>query len=492
MNIIIDTNILIPLEDTGREMDSELAEMKRLCAELNYKLHTHPEQYKDIEHDKNVDRRNIILSRIGQYIQIHDAPIVNDSDVQKYNWSAKNENDEVDNSLLIAIVRGACHILVTNDNGIHRKARQANISEQVHRQDQFLNYLKNKMPSRQGATPAGIETTKIHGIDVSEPFFNSLRAGYDGFDQWFKKSAQDGREAWCVFSDDAILDAICVFKEETGPAITDDNKVLNGRVLKLCTFKVGKDSRGNKIGERMLYTAFKHAKENNYEYVYLHVFGEEHKSLVSLCEEYGFEASGDYKGQQAYVKSMIQNASNEALDNLQYAIRYYPNFRSSKEVRKFIVPIQPPYHEILFPDVSNISKGLFRDSPTLYLPASNTIKKAYICHASTTRIHPGDILLFYRSEDRQSVECLGVVEYLFRSKEESKVMSKVFKRTVYTQDELSKMLKKGDVLVILFRLVKYFQPIQYDVMKKNGIDGPYQSVRSVPHDAFIKCFGAIL
>ena len=50
MNILIDTNILIPLEDTGREIDSELAEMKRFCAELNYKLHTHPEQYKDIEH----------------------------------------------------------------------------------------------------------------------------------------------------------------------------------------------------------------------------------------------------------------------------------------------------------------------------------------------------------------------------------------------------------------------------------------------------------
>ena len=51
------------------------------------------------------------------------------------------------------------------------------------------------------------------------------------------------------------------------------NPPINGKALKLCTFKIGEELRGRKFGERMLYTAFKYAFENNYDWIYLHTRG---------------------------------------------------------------------------------------------------------------------------------------------------------------------------------------------------------------------------
>ena len=44
MNILLDTNIIIPLEDTSRILDSSFAEMRRLAAEQQHCLYVHPMQ----------------------------------------------------------------------------------------------------------------------------------------------------------------------------------------------------------------------------------------------------------------------------------------------------------------------------------------------------------------------------------------------------------------------------------------------------------------
>ena len=60
MNILLDTNILIPLEDTSRVLDASFAELRKLSVEQQHCLYIHPIQLQDINRDKNVERRNIV------------------------------------------------------------------------------------------------------------------------------------------------------------------------------------------------------------------------------------------------------------------------------------------------------------------------------------------------------------------------------------------------------------------------------------------------
>lgn len=112
MNILLDTNILIPLEDTSRILDSSFAELRKLSAEQQHCLYIHPIQLQDINRDKNVDRRNIVKSRLAQYTQIENPPVLSEKECSDLGLNQANENDKVDNNVLFALYRGAVHILV--------------------------------------------------------------------------------------------------------------------------------------------------------------------------------------------------------------------------------------------------------------------------------------------------------------------------------------------------------------------------------------------
>lgn len=487
MNILIDTNILIPLEDTSKLLDPSLAKMRRLTEVIGHSLYVHPSQKYDIQRDKNEQRKRIVLSRLKQYQKIPSPPILSEGELQQYGWRQVNDNDRIDNLLLHALCRGAVHFLVTNDKGIHRKARRAQVQEQVHHLDQFLAFLEAQV-SIEPPPPFGIQDRYLYEFGVDQPFFDSLRMGYEGFNGWYLKAAQAQRKAWCI-SDDETMQAICIYKHENNPCIVDEGDELNGSALKLCTFKIGSGVRGRKLGERFLYTAFKYAVEHEIPYVYLHTFGSEQEMLVSLCEDFGFSFAGSYEGRDdVYLKRMFppEILENE-IEPLEFSVKYYPNYIDDKVVEKYIVPIKPNYHNDLFADISDTARGLFADDPSMYSPQANTIKKAYICHANTKNIEPGSLILFYRTEDRKCIECVGVVEYGYRGRDIDRVLPLVSKRTVYSKKEIDEWLEK-ETLVILFRLMKTFPPINQSILEKSGIRGNVQSLRKITHEQYVKCF----
>lgn len=487
MNILIDTNILIPLEDTGRTLDPSLAEMRRLSEQNGHVLFVHPAQEEDIRRDQHENRRNIVLSRLNQYQEIPSPPTLSEESLKEYGWRQSCDNDRIDNLLLHALCRGAVHFLVTDDNGIHRKARAAQVQEQVHHLEQFLAFLRSQS-SIEHPPPFGIEERYLHEFDVRQSFFDSLREGYNGFNDWYWEKAQEHRKAWCI-SDGDTLQAICIYKEEEREVIVDGGAPLDGIALKLCTFKVGESVRGRKLGERLLFSAFKYAVGHHIPYVYLHTFGSEQDLLVSLCQDYGFELAGKYRDRDdVYLKKM--SAPDSLLTDtspLAYAVAYYPHYLDKVEVGKFIIPIQPQYHNDLFADTSDLASSLFSQDASLYNPQSNTIKKAYICHANTTQIKTGDLLFFYRTHDRKSVECMGVVEQTYRGQDIERVLPLVSKRTVYSQAEIGEWLQK-ETLVILFRFIRDFSPVGQRSLVDAGVRGPIQSIRKISHEQYLHCF----
>lgn len=484
MNILIDTNILIPLEDTGKVLDARFADLRRHVDELGFRLFIHPAQLDDLNRDRNTERRNIVMSRVEQYAKIPAPPELSETERIRNGWGQSKDNDRVDNLLLHAVHRGAAHILISNDDGIRSKAARVSIQERIYRLDQALEFLTRQRTPQKFIAPFGIRERYLHEFDVKTSFFDSLRQGYAGFDEWYLKGAQSRRRCWSIANDECTeLFALCIFKSESSPVVTDDGKSLSGPTLKLCTVKVDQVLQGRKVGERLLHTAFKYAIEHNIDWVYVHSNFNRHGHLMSLCADYGFQKIGNYNGDEVYAKPMRPGLVDDPECSLEYAIRYHPHYRNDSRNDRFIIPIQPKYHEDLFPDISEWSRGLFSKDNAPLNPQSNTIKKAYICHSKISTIKPGDLVMFYRSEDRKSIEAIGVVETAVRTDDVGTALSLVSKRTVYSQRQLSEMLSKP-ALIILFRSVCYIRAVTLKELTNAGIKGPIQSIRSISSEIF--------
>lgn len=481
MNILLDTNIIIPLEDTSKILDSSFAEMRRLAAEQQHCLYVHPMQVEDINRDKNTERKQIVLSRLNQYSKIDNPPVLTEDECIKLGLSQPNDHDKVDNNILFALYRGAVHLLVTNDEGIHKKASKIGIQDKVYRLEQFLVFLRRYSNQPVAYTYTGVKERYMYEIDKSQSFFDSLRQAYEGFDNWYQKSAEKQRKCWCIEDNNGDVAAICIYKFEENEKLTDDGEATQGKILKLCTFKVDVSARGKKLGERLLYIAFDFCVKNGIDWVYLHTYGEEQKTLVGLCEEYGFYRLGKYKKDDVYIKPM--KLKQEDLGSLESLKRYYPFFQDNNTVQKYIIPIQPRYHEDLFPDFSSMKGSLFESDQSLYSSQGNTIKKAYLCHSNTKSLKKGDVVLFYRSTDKKSIQCMGIVEDAFISDNIEEVFPKIAKRTVYTHSDLEEILSK-DTLIILFRFIPLNDEISWKKIQSVGIKGNIQSIRKISNEQY--------
>lgn len=481
MNILLDTNILIPLEDTSKILDSSFAELRKLSAEQHHCLYIHPIQFEDIKRDKNQERQTIVLSRLKQYSQIENPPILSDRECCELGLSQSNDNDRVDNNVLFALYRDAVHLLVTNDESIHRKASKIGLQDKVYRLEQFLLLLRRYTTVPYSFDYTGVKEHFLYEIDKSQPFFESLRRSYDGFDKWFQKCATDKRKCWCIKDGNSNIVAICIYKHEQDARLTDNGEIIHGRILKLCTFKVDPTARGKKLGERLLYIAFDYCVKNDLDWVYLHTFGEEQKTLVGLCTDYGFSCLGKYKQDDVYIKPM--KLKDDDCNSLESLIKYYPYFRDNESVQKFIIPIQPQFHEVLFPDFSDMKGTLFEKDQSLYTCQGNTIKKAYLCHAKIKTIRKGDIILFYRSKDRKSIQCMGIVEDVRFSENIDEVFPAIAKRTVYKYSDIQNILKKR-TLVILFRYKALDKEISNQSLVDAGVKGYIQSIRQISNEQY--------
>lgn len=385
-----------------------------------------------------------------------------------------DENDRVDNEILYALYRDAANLLITEDRQIHAKAKLIGIDERVLYAQQAVAALERLHEQKRIDLPS-IQDVPLHALDLNDQFFDSIRANYQGFNKWFREKSREGRRGWVHYTPEGQLGALEIFKEESSPIVTSDKRGLPGRVLKLCTFKVAPVDRGQKVGELLLKAAFRYASQNNLESIYLTMYADKHDHLRDLCSDFGFYKYGVSNGEEVFVKDHPVCAPRIGdLSAFDYNRRFYPHYRDDPEIRKFIVPIRPEFHEILFPD-AQLQESLFSANP-----AGNAIKQAYLCHAPTGEIRPGDLLWFYRSRDLQAITSIGVVESVAEMDDVDKIVQMVAKRTVYSYQDIRAMAQKK-TKVILFRQVQNLdREIPFATLKSEGIVRGYiQTIRKI-------------
>ncbi|MDP3103481.1 MAG: hypothetical protein Q8M95_02615 [Candidatus Methanoperedens sp.] len=271
-----------------------------------------------------------------------------------------------------------------------------------------------------------------------------------------------------------------MLKEEDEPIETSP-QIPARRRLKIATMKV--DISGFKLGELFLKMAFQFCINNQILEAYLTHFRKEDDVLINLIENYGFESVGFLKknNEEVFLKKLIPIEKN--LSPVETSKKYYPSFRDSPYVRKFLVPIIPDFHDRLFPDFSQRQMKI-TDYSEINIPG-NAIKKAYLSHSPIKKIRAGDIVLFYRSSDIKAVTAIGVVdqEPLHLNKAEE-VVRIVGKRTVYLEKEIKEMAQKP-VFVTMFRH-HLFLPnlLNLNYLRKNDIPVP-QSIIEITHKQYL-------
>lgn len=116
----------------------------------------------------------------------------------------------------------------------------------------------------------------------------------------------------------------------------------------------------------------------------------------------------------------------------------------------------------------------------------NTIRKVYLCRAPTTRLRPGDILLFYMSKDiryaaSQSITTVGIMEQVNNANTTDDLIRLTAKRSVFSADDLRNMRASTDspMKVVDFLLVGHIKPpVPLNTLLATGVfsNRPPQSI----------------
>lgn len=483
---LIDTNVIIGLED-NHTVQPAFAALLSTAAKHKADVMVHEAARDDIRRDRDSDRRSISLSKLEKFQLLKKVRGLTRSDLEARFGAICRPNDVVDATLLDALDRNAADFLVTEDRGLHDRARR--ISAELGRRVLFVADAVQLLRTTYEpiATPVRyVEEVSANEIQLSDPIFDSLREDYPGFDIWWReKCVRERRACWAVF--DGGIAGLIVRNDETGSSTDATAKAT--KILKLCTFKVRPEKRGVKLGELLLKKAFWFAQANRYELVYLTTYTTQ-SALIDLLEYYGFRHSATKAdGELIYEKAMsgdrlypAPGTSDFDLDRL-----HYPRFLARAPIRAFGVPIKEAYHDTLYPDLRDpIEPDLFEmigvGGPKR---PGNTIRKVYLCRAQSNLGPPGSLLLFYKGKSvnppSQALTAIGIFEELNSANSTKELMLLTGGRSVYSERELEEWRASSSrpVKVINYLLAAYIHPpIELPEMRNLGVISghPRQSI----------------
>jgi ribosomal protein S18 acetylase RimI-like enzyme len=461
--VLIDTNVLIPLEiaspDSPEEHASGARDMARRISEAGCSIWIHEAALDDIKRDSDLVRRDLRLLQVEKYPLIHCLPEHWPDIQQVFGKPQPRSNEWVDYQMVLALASNAADLLVTQDRRLHRRAAQAGLGARVLTVPEALEWITSETDTAPSPPPAVI-SMQAYQLNPRDPIFEGLRADYPGFDQWLAKCRRERRQTWLINGPDSLA-AVCIVKTEE---LRPDKKTL-----KICTFEVSPQFTGRRYGELLLKTLFEYSFKNGFHDAYLTVF-EKHVELIALLEQFGFVLADEATdlGELVLRKRLTVDDGDAGT-----------HWVRTVGVPAYVVPIQPTFHAMLFPEAQRQQQAF-----TELFPCGNGIRKAYVSNAGIRRVRPGANLLFYRSKDLSAVTCLGVVEETLVSRNAESIARFANRVTVYSLAHLNAMAGLREVLAIRFRQARVFEtPIRLqDLIAQGVLKGPPQSIAEVSQE----------
>lgn len=333
MYFLIDTNVFIQLEDS-QIIHKEFTKFSRLCNEHSATILIHPLSKKEIEKDRNNERRNVLLSKINRYKLIERPPLAEREELENSFGTITKSNDQIDCQFLYALKKHVVSFLITEDIGIHQRVKKKSLKNKVLTINQANNMMERLFPEHTEVLLPKVEDLYLYNLNNENTIFDSLKIDYTDFKEWFQKSSEKQVKAWVV-KPLSKLESVCIYKE----AKEKDYKSysLPQKSLKLATFKVDESHRGKKLGELMLKQAFLYVIENNFKACWMTVFPK-HKVLIDFIKDFGFDEIGEtgLKDKQTNEQELVFQKTfikpdKPRLKGLDYHIKYYPLVNSKNK-----------------------------------------------------------------------------------------------------------------------------------------------------------------
>lgn len=496
--ILFDTNVVIGLED-ARPVLSSLSELVRLSGQYGVGIFVDAANYDDISRDTDAQRQRITFSKLDKFQRLERVPSPPREEIEKQFGPIKNPNDLTDIHFLIALSCKAVDFLITQDNGLHKRADIAGLGGSVLTIEEALEWLRQTFQEKKIDLPYVVQR-KAYEINLSDTIFESLRSDYDGFDVWFDRCRREHRLCWVLEVSDGIAGLVIRKEEDHSVAGT---KFPGNKILKICTLKVREEFRGEKFGELLLKQILWFAQRNSYDLVYLTAYPK-HAFLVDLLKFYGFEETkknpnGELVLEKQIIRGALPTTSGNALENQR---KNYPRFHDYIGIRKFCVPIQADYHKRLFPEIAfgtelplfpNNEFGPLLDIRSDRTPG-NTIRKVYLCRAPSNQLRPGDLIFFYVSKDSeyaasQSITTVGAVEQITLATSTDDLIKLTAKRSVFSAQELERWgaSASSPVKLIDFLLAGHVEPtVKLSALLHSGVfvNRPPQSITELPEPRY--------
>jgi len=483
MRILLDTNILIHREATI-VVHQSIGDLFNWLDRLEYKKCVHPVSIDEIQQYKDERIRKSFLTKINSYHILKTlAPLA--SEIKTLMERDATVNDLNDSKILNELFAERVDFLITEDQGIFRKAEQLGIAERVFTIESFIEKAVVENPELIEYPVPSVKKALFGNVDPQDSFFDSLRQAYPDFDRWFTRKSEE--EAYICLSGNQIVGFLYLKVEGPREPYADIYPSFQPkRRLKIGTFKTA--SIGYKLGERLLKIVFDNAIKQKVDEIYVTVFPNsmECERLITLLKEFGFFLHGkkcnSYGNEDVYVRNMTPHFNPDE-PKLTFPFM-------SRSRRVFLVAIYPEYHTSLFPD-----SILKTESPSDFVehePHRNAIRKVYISRAYCRDLRRGDILVFYRTADQKPalyhsvVTTLGLVENVHTEiRDEKHFIDLCRKRSVFSNDELRKWWHKQQgnyqpfIIEFLYTYSLPKRPNREALLKNHIIRDPLSGPRGI-------------
>lgn len=329
-------------------------------------------------------------------------------------------------------------------------------------------------------------------INLNDKFFDSLKNDYAEFSQWFKKKSISGEKA-LIFEDINGIEAFIYLKKETEDIVLKNNILPKINRLKIGTFKLSSQFRGQRLGEGAMGLILWYWQNLNFDEIYITIF-DKHTELINLITRFGFIKIGvkDTNGKEegVYIKNR---------NNIDYTNPYtsFPFIKSNFNTAG-ILPINAEYHDKLFP-----YSELKGQKITLTSIAGNGLSKSYIC-SPKNMIYKIDMPIFiyriYQESNQKKYKSVitsfctitnihiikqkGIVKFPF-----DKFIDIIGNKTVLNDSELKQYYDNYNCVIIEMIYNGYFglgNNVNYDWLKKNGLFDKYPYQIEYDKSQFIK------
>jgi len=226
--------------------------------------------------------------------------------------------------------------------------------------------------------------TDFANCDIEDSFFDSLKADYIEFPEWFGHKGRSGEKAF-VYTDEEGICAFVYLKSEDETIELEDKSLPAVSRLKIGTLKLADRIQGQRLGEGAIGVALWRWQESSADEIYVTIF-EKHVSLIELIARFGFSCIGmNKRGECVFMKSK---------KNIDYSdpFKSFPYIKPDFEKAGYI-PVYDHFHDTLFPYSELYNTKQEAEEKT----AANGVTKVFIAAPSSILHHKvGEPVVIYR------------------------------------------------------------------------------------------------